>query len=213
MPHNQQATQAIPRTEDFTSEIQCIGQRSPESTSDNEDYEDNPPWPTQHNVSNTGVVASTNSNGPPLVILNDPDEGFGSQEVKPTEDMAWFFETDPADGTWTCWVCWYVIFCSIHYLFSDQGCNSTAWAAGKVAPVDEYKKSTGGGNLRAHIDKNHGALYLEQVSSRGWVNKLPSQTRSHTSATGHVSPGSPCPNNFIITKLHGALENFVMADN
>ena len=65
-------------------------------------------------ISNTGVVAGTNSNSPPLIILNDPDEGLGSQKVKPTEDIAWFFKMDPANGTWTCQVCWYVIFCSIH---------------------------------------------------------------------------------------------------
>ena len=69
------------------------------------------------------------------------------------------------------------------------------------------------GILGAHIDKNHGEMYLEQVSSRGWVNKLPSQTKSHTNATGYVSPGSPHPDNFTITKLHSALVNFVMADN
>ena len=56
-------------------------------------------------------------------------------------------------------------------------------------------------------------MYLEQASSRGWVNKLPSQTRSHTYATGYVSLGSPHPDNFTITKLHSALVNFVMGDN
>ena len=76
-----------------------------------------------------------------------------------------------------------------------------------------YKKSTGGGNLRAHINHNHGEMYLEQANSKGWVNKLPSQTKSHTDATGYVSPGSPHPNNFTITKLHSALVNFVTADD
>ena len=119
---------------------------------------------------------------------------------------------DSADGTQTCQACQYAIFCSIHYLFSDQVCNSTTWAAGKVAPGGVYKKSTGSGNLRAHINKNHGEMYLEQVSSRRWVNKLPSQTRSHTDAAGYISPRSPHPNNFTITKLHSALVNFVTAD-
>ena len=89
MSHNWQATWAVPSTEDFSSKLQCIGQRTPaEFTSDDEDYEDNSPQPTQHDVSDTGVVAGTNSNCPPLVILNDPDEGLGSQKVKPTEDIA-----------------------------------------------------------------------------------------------------------------------------
>ena len=44
MPCNQQATWAVPSTEDFSSELQCIGQRTPaEFASDNKDYEDNPP--------------------------------------------------------------------------------------------------------------------------------------------------------------------------
>ena len=48
MARNQQATQAVhrqPSTEDFSSELQGIGQRVPaESTSDDEDedYNDNP---------------------------------------------------------------------------------------------------------------------------------------------------------------------------
>ena len=88
MPCNWQAPWAVPSTEDFSSELQHIGQRIPESASDDEDNEDNPTWPTQQNVSNTGVVAGNNSNGPPLIILNDPNEGLGSQKVKPTEDIA-----------------------------------------------------------------------------------------------------------------------------
>ena len=59
---------------------------------------------------NFDTAAGTNPDHPPLVILNDPDEGLGSQKVKPTEDLAWFFETDSADGTRTCRVCRYVIF-------------------------------------------------------------------------------------------------------
>ena len=99
MPHNQQATQAVPSAKDFSSELQCIGQRTPaEFASDDKDYKDNSPRPTQHDVSDTGVAAGTNSNCPPFIILNNPKEGLGSQKVKPTEDIAWFFETDPADG-------------------------------------------------------------------------------------------------------------------
>jgi len=202
----------LPSTEDFSGDLRHIDQRTlAESTSDDEDYDDNPLRCTRPDASNTRSVVGTDSDRPLPVILNDPEEG--SQKVKATEDLAWFFETDPADGSRTCRVCRYVIFCSIRCLFSDRVCNSTARAAGKVAPAGVYKKSTGGGNLRAHIDKNHGALYLEQASSRGWVNKLPSQTRSLTDATDHVSPGSPRPNNFTVTKLHSALVNFVTADN
>ena len=75
-----------------------------------------------------------------------------------------------------------------------------------------YKKLTGGRNLRIHINKNHGNLYLEQVSSKGWVNKLPSQMRSCANVTDGV-PEAPHPNNFSITKLHSAMVNFVMADD
>ena len=83
-----------------------------ESTFDDEDY--NPLQPTRCNVSNTRLsapvnldtVAGTNSDHPPPVILNDADEGLGSQKVKATDDIAWFFKTEPADGTQTCWVCW-----------------------------------------------------------------------------------------------------------
>ena len=83
MPHNQQATWAVPSTEDFSSELQHISQRTPtEFASDDEDYEDNPPWPTQHNVSNTGVAAGTTSNSPPLITLNDPDESLGPSILK-----------------------------------------------------------------------------------------------------------------------------------
>ena len=79
-----------------------------ESTFDDEDY--NPLQPTWRNVSNTRLsapvnldtVAGTNSDHPPPVILNDADEGLGSQKVKATDDIAWFFKTEPADGTQTC---------------------------------------------------------------------------------------------------------------
>ena len=97
--------------------------------------------------------------------------------------------------------------------FSDQICDSAMQAAGKAAPAGIYKKSTGSGNLRTHVNKNHGELYLEQVNARGWVNKLPSQTRSHADVTDHGAPGSPCPNNFTVTKLHGAMVKFVTADD
>ena len=112
MPRNRRA---VPSTEDFSNELQHI---PAECTSD-EDHEDNPPRPT-------GLVAGTNSDHPPLVILNNPDEGLGSQKVKHTQDLAWFFEMDPADGTQTCRVCPYVIFCSTHCLISEQICNNTA---------------------------------------------------------------------------------------
>ena len=95
---------------------------------------------------------------------------------------------------------------------SEQICNSTAREEGKAAPAGIYKKSTGGGNLRTHIDKNHSELYLEQASSRGWVNKLPSQTRSRTDATDRTSELSR-PDDFTITKLHGALVKFVTTDD
>ena len=162
----------LPSTEDFSGDLWRIDQRThAESTSDDEDYDNNPLWFTRPDASNTRSAVGTDSDHPLPVILNDPEGG--SQKVKATEDLTWFFETDPADGSRTCWVCWYVIFCSIHCLFSDRVCNSTTWAAGKVAPAGVYKKSTGGGNLRAHINKNHGALYLEQVSSRNeWTSFL-----------------------------------------
>ena len=108
-------TQAAPRqpnTEDFSSDLQDVGQMTlAESMFDDEDYD--PLWPPWRNVSNTrssapvnlDTVAGTNSDHPPLVILNNADEGLGSQKVKATDDIAWFFETEPADGTRTCWVC------------------------------------------------------------------------------------------------------------
>ena len=129
------------------------------------------------------------------------------------EDIAWFFKTDPVDGTQTCRVCQYVIFYSICCLLSDQVCNSATRAAGKAAPAGVDKKSTGGGNLRTHIDKNHGELYSEQASSKGWMNKLPSQTKSCADATDLGAPRSPCPNTFTVTKLHNALVNFITADD
>ena len=109
-------TQAVPRqpnAKDFSSDLEDVGQMTfAESTFDDEDY--NPLWPTQCNVSNSRLsapvnldtVAGTNSNHPPLVILNNTNEGLGSQKVKATDDIAWFFKTDPADGTQTCQVCW-----------------------------------------------------------------------------------------------------------
>ena len=100
MPCNRQATGAVPSAKNFSSKLQHIGQRTPaEFASDDEDYKDNPSQPIPHDVSDTGVVAGTNSDCPPLVILNDPDKGLSSQKVKPTEDIAWFFEMDPANGT------------------------------------------------------------------------------------------------------------------
>ena len=108
-------TQAAPRqpnAEDFSSDLQDVGQMTlAESTFDDEDYD--PLQPARRNVSNTrssapvnlDTVAGTYSDHPPPVILNDANEGLGSQKVKATDDIAWFFETEPADGTRTCRVC------------------------------------------------------------------------------------------------------------
>ena len=102
-------TQAAPRqpnAEDFSSDLQDVGQMTlAESTFDNEDND--PLRPAWRNVSNTRLsapvnldtVAGTNSDHPPPVILNDANEGLGSQKVKATDDITWYFETEPADGT------------------------------------------------------------------------------------------------------------------
>ena len=65
--------------------------------SDDEDYDNNPLQCTWPDASNTRSAVGTDSDHPLLVILNDPKGG--SQKVKATEDLAWFFKTDPADGS------------------------------------------------------------------------------------------------------------------
>ena len=59
----------------------------------------------------TGVAGDT-SDRPPPVILNDPDEG-SSRKVRPTDDLAWFFDTDEETGIRTCKLCRYVIIISM----------------------------------------------------------------------------------------------------
>ena len=165
---------------------------------------------------NTRMAGDT-SDHPPPVILNDPDEGSGSQKVRPTEDLAWFFNTDDETGMQTCKVCRYVIIISM-VSASEESHDNDKKLAGKQTPNHTYWKGTGNTNLWGHLDRNHNALYIQQAGILRWENKLPS-FRSQQSSFGQTdhnfagSPGLLRPDNFSVEKLHRSLIKFIMADD
>lgn len=161
---------------------------------------------------NAGVTAGATSNLPP-VMLNNPDERSAAQQAGATDDLAWFFETNPLTGERECRVCRYVKFVLPFIGSSDQVYYSGIRQAGGTAPRGLYKKSTGGGNMRDHIEKKHLQLYLDQAAIRGWSVKRPSQARSRISQASGGDPGSPRPDNFSTTKLNEALVNLITADD